>query len=179
MFSQSDAQTLESFAAANGVAELSFWEVDSYDKATGYAYSRIFNGITGGGTPPPSGSGPITGYQGLCLDDRSASTANFNAIQVYTCNGTNAQTWTVNSNNTLHVLGKCLDVNGGGTANGTTVDLYDCNGTGAQTWVPQSNGALLNPQSGRCLDDTGWGGSGTQAQIWDCSGNANQKWNLP
>jgi chitinase len=181
MFSQSDAQTLENFAAGNGVAELSFWEVDSYDKAAGYAYSRIFNGITGNGgnPPPPPGTGPVTGYQGLCLDDRSASTANLNPIQVYTCNGSNAQSWTVNSNNTLQVLGKCLDINSGGTANGTKVDLYDCNGTGAQTWVPQSNGALKNPQSGRCLDDTGFGGSGTQAQIWDCAGSTNQKWNLP
>ncbi|HEX6521872.1 MAG TPA: ricin-type beta-trefoil lectin domain protein, partial [Streptosporangiaceae bacterium] len=119
------------------------------------------------------------GYQGLCLDDRSASTANYNPIQVYNCNGTNAQNWTVESNNTLQVLGKCLDVYAAGTANGTTVDLYDCNGTGAQVWVPQSDGALLNPESGKCLDDTGWGGSGTQVQIWDCTGNANQKWNLP
>jgi ricin-type beta-trefoil lectin protein len=182
MFSQSDAQTLESFAAGNGVAELSFWEVDSYDKATGYAYSRIFNGITGtggGNPPPPTGTGQITGYQGLCLDDRSASAANFNPIQVYTCNGSSAQNWTVTSGNTLQVLGKCLDVNAAGTANGTTVDLYDCNGTGAQTWVPQSNGTLLNPNSGKCLDDTGFGGSGTQAQIWTCAASANQKWNLP
>ena len=124
-------------------------------------------------------TGPIIGYQGLCLDDRAASTTNFNPIQVYTCNGTNAQQWTVESNNTLQVLGKCLDVNAAGTANGTTVDLYDCNGTGAQTWVPQSNGALLNPNSGKCLDDTGFGGSGTQAQIWSCTGGTNQRWTLP
>ncbi len=181
-FSTSNAQSLESFAAANGVQELSFWEVDGYDKGTGYQYSSIFNQITGGGggnPPPPPGSGPITGYQGLCLDDRSASTANFNPIQVYTCNGTSAQQWTVESNNTLQVLGKCLDVNAAGTANGTTVDLYDCNGTGAQTWVPQSDGALLNPESGKCLDDTGFGGSGTQAQIWSCTGSSNQAWKLP
>ena len=100
-------------------------------------------------------------------------------MQVYTCNGSNAQNWTVTSSNTLQVLGKCLDVNAAGTANGTTVDLYDCNGTGAQTWVPQSNGELLNPNSGKCLDDTGFGGSGTQVQIWDCAASSNQKWNLP
>ena len=44
-FSQSDASTLENFAASNGVGELSFWEVDYYDKPTGYAYSNIFNAI--------------------------------------------------------------------------------------------------------------------------------------
>src|SRR5258708_4659949 len=78
-----------------------------------------------------SGTGPITGYQGLCLDDRSASTALFNPIQVYTCNGTNAQQWTVESNGTLEVLGMCLDVNGAGTAHGTLVHLYTCNLTAA------------------------------------------------
>ena len=124
-------------------------------------------------------TGPIVGYEGLCLDDRSASTADFNPIQVYTCNGTSAQQWTVESNNTLEVLGKCLDVDGAGTANGTTVDLYDCNGTGAQVWEPQSNGELINPNSGKCLDDTGYGGSGTQVQIWACADTSNQQWKLP
>jgi chitinase len=181
-FSTANAQSLESFAASNGVAELSFWEVDGYDKPTGYQYSAIFNQITGssGSTPPPSGStGPITGYQGLCLDDRSASTADFNPIQVYTCNGTDAQDWTVNSNGTLTVLGNCLDVDAAGTANGTTVDLYPCNGTGAQSWVHESNGELENTNSGKCLDDTGYGGSGTQVQIWTCDDTSNQQWNLP
>ena len=181
-FSISNAQSLETFAASNGVEELSFWEVDGYDKGTGYQYSSIFNKITGGGstTPPPPGStGPITGYEGLCLDDRSASTADFNPIQVYTCNGTNAQSWTVNSNGTLTVLGNCLDVAGAGTANGTLVDLYPCNGTGAQSWVHESNGELVNTNSGKCLDDTGFGGSGTQVQIWACADSSNQQWNVP
>jgi alpha-glucosidase (family GH31 glycosyl hydrolase) len=134
-------------------------------------------GVAIGNTAPPPG--PITGYQGLCLDDRDASTADYNPIQVYTCDSTAAQQWTVESNSTLQVLGKCLDVNGGDTGNGTTVDLYDCNGTGAQTWVPQPNGALVNPQSGKCLEDNGSGGSGTQVVIDDCNGQADQQWNLP
>jgi chitinase len=103
-------------------------------------------------------------------------TTDYNPIQVYTCNNTSAQQWTVESNGTL---GKCLDVNGGNTTNGTVVDLYDCNGTAAQTWSPQPNGALVNPQSGKCLTDTGNGGSGTQATINDCNGAANQRWTLP
>jgi beta-glucosidase len=124
-------------------------------------------------------TGPITGYEGLCLDDRSASTALYNPIQVYTCNSTGAQQLTVGANNTLEVLGMCLDVDAAGTANGTLVDLYTCNGTGAQVWEPQSNGELVNPNSGKCLDDTGSGGSGTQVQIWACTDGANQQWKLP
>src|ERR1700723_398591 len=42
-----------------------------------------------------------------------------------------------------------------------------------------TNSTSNGPQSGKCLDDTGYGGPGTQLQIWDCTGNANQQWNLP
>src|ERR1700753_936940 len=56
VFSTANASTLESFAATNGVGELSFWEVDGYDKPAGYAYSKIFNAITGS-----SGSGGGSG----------------------------------------------------------------------------------------------------------------------
>ncbi|HZC63919.1 MAG TPA: RICIN domain-containing protein [Streptosporangiaceae bacterium] len=51
---------------------------------------------------------------------------------------------------------------------------------GAQVWQPQSDGALLNPQSGKCLDDTGFSTTpGTQVQIWSCTGAANQSWVQP
>jgi hypothetical protein len=45
-FTQANATTLETFAAGKGVRELSFWEVQQYDKPLGYAYSKIFNKIT-------------------------------------------------------------------------------------------------------------------------------------
>ena len=143
------------------------------------AQSFVWTVSPGSGTSTGGATGPITGYEGLCLDDRSASTADYNPIQVYTCNGTNAQQWTVESNNTLQVLGGCLDVAGAGTANGTLVDYYPCNGTAAQVWDPQPNGELVNPNSGKCLDDTGFGGSGTQVQIWACGDGSNQQWKLP
>ncbi|HEY3872758.1 MAG TPA: ricin-type beta-trefoil lectin domain protein [Actinocrinis sp.] len=143
------------------------------------AYSTS-SGNNGGGGGSGQWTGQITGYQGLCLDDRSASTALFNPVQVYTCNGTGAQQWTVvQAGSLIKVYGMCMDINGGGTADGTAVDLYTCNGTGAQVWEPESNGELYNPQSNKCLDDTGYGGSGTQLQIWDCAGTSNQTWNLP
>jgi beta-glucosidase len=135
----------------------------------------------GSGTTGTGGAtGQVTGYGGLCLDVRSAGTADGTPVQVYTCNGTNAQQWTVESNGTLQALGKCLDVTSAGTANGTPVELYTCNGTGAQVWSPQANGSLVNPASGACLDDTGMSTTpGTQAQIWACTGGANQAWTLP
>jgi hypothetical protein len=156
------------------------------------AYTTSGGSSTSSPTPAPtpssspstssgSATGQVTGYDGLCVDVRGANTANFTPVQVYTCNGTDAQQWTVvEAGSTLHALGKCLDIDGGGTADGTTVDLYDCNDTAAQVFIPQSDGALYNPQSNKCLDDTNWSTTpGTQLQIWDCTGNANQRWNLP
>jgi beta-glucosidase len=127
-----------------------------------------------------NGTGPITGFGGKCVDVAAASTANGTAIQLFDCNGTNAQQWTIAADGSIQALGKCLDVTAAGTANGTVTQLFDCNGTGAQQWAPQANGSLVNPESGRCLDATGpSSANGTRLQIWDCSGNANQKWTLP
>ncbi|MBM9507568.1 chitinase [Actinacidiphila acididurans] len=124
-------------------------------------------------------TGAITGYGGKCVDVAAASSANGTAIQLYDCNGTTAQQWTVSSDGTLRALGKCMDITAAGTANGTKVQLYDCNGTGAQQWTA-SGGRLINPASGRCLDATGpSSANGTRLQIWDCTGGANQNWTLP
>jgi Glycosyl hydrolase family 59/Ricin-type beta-trefoil lectin domain len=125
-------------------------------------------------------AGPITsGMAGMCLDDANDSTTNGNVIDIYTCNGTAAQVWQY-SNGAVENNGKCLDVVGNtSTADGTLVDLWDCNGGNNQDWNVV-NGTLVNPQSGKCLDDPGLSTTpGTQLDIWDCNGGANQKWNMP
>jgi chitinase len=186
-YTLSDANNVESFATQHGIGYMSFWEMGRDNPAnTGQAnwsYTHVIENYGGGGTnPPPPGGGAIVSHEGsnLCLDVRGASSADGTPVQIYTCNGTSAQSWTVNSNGTLNVLGKCLDVTGAGTANGTLVQLYTCNGTGAQQWQAQSNGELVNSNSGKCLDDTGFSTTaGTQSQIWACAGGANQQWTLP
>jgi glucosylceramidase len=127
-----------------------------------------------------SSTGQVGGYAGLCLDVAGGNASDGTAADLYTCNGTTAQQWTVDPDGTVEAMSKCLDVTGGGTANGTAVDLYTCNGTGAQVWQPQTGGALYNPQSGKCLDDTGASATaGTHLQIWSCTGAANQHWTVP
>ncbi|MFC3505578.1 lectin [Micromonospora krabiensis] len=123
--------------------------------------------------------GAITGYGGKCVDVAAASTANGTAVQLYACNGSAAQQWTVADDGTIRALGKCLDVAAASTANGARVQIYDCNGTAAQQW--SSTGAqLVNPNAGKCLDATGPSSAdGTPLQIWTCTGAANQSWTLP
>ena len=133
-----------------------------------------------GGTGPTGAIGPITGLAGKCVDVAGAATANGTAVQLYDCNGTAAQSWTVGTDGTVRALGKCLDVTAAGTANGTKVQLYDCNGTAAQQWHSGASNSLVNTGSGRCLDATGnSSANGTRLQIWDCAGSANQQWSLP
>src|SRR5262249_40120385 len=116
---------------------------------------------------PPRPTGPIRGYGGKDVDIAGANSAHATAAQLYDCNDTSAQNWTVAGDGSLQALGKCMDVTSGGTANGTKVQLYDCNGTGAQKWQPGTAGALVNPQSGKCLDATGpSSANGTRLQIW-------------
>ncbi|MGW0434406.1 ThuA domain-containing protein [Micromonospora sp. NPDC003197] len=131
--------------------------------------------------PPGPRTGPVVGLAGKCLDVAGAATADGTKVQLYGCNGTGAQQWTVSAGGgTIRALGKCLDVSAGGTADGTKVQLWTCNGSGAQNWTPQANGTVLNPQSGKCLDVSGNNSAdGTQIHIWTCHTGANQKWTLP
>lgn len=141
--------------------------------------------------PPSYGGTPGTGVKqnvgaitetqtGKCVDDRGSGTSNGAAIQIYTCNGTSAQSWTVVPDHTLQVLTDCMDVVGGGTSAGTLVQLHTCNGTGAQQWDQNSAGELVNPQSGLCLTDASNGATNsTQLDIAACAGAAGQLWTLP
>jgi hypothetical protein len=121
----------------------------------------------------------ITGLAGKCLDVAGANSADGTQVQLYDCNGTNAQKWTRPGNGTVRALGKCLDVSGGSTADGARVQLWTCNGTAAQQWVYSSGRDLVNPQANKCLDVTGNNSANaTPVQLWTCTGAANQKWTV-
>ncbi|XVU29341.1 glycosyl hydrolase family 18 protein [Actinoplanes sp. CA-054009] len=174
-------KTQWALANAGGIMN---WELSQDATGSNSLVSAIYETIMGGGgptTPPPSGrTGRITGIAGKCVDIAAASSANGTAVQLYDCNGTGAQNWTVGADGTIRGLGKCLDVNAAGTANGSLVQIYDCNGTGAQRWTAQSNGTLVNTGSNKCLDaSNNSSANGTRLQIWDCFAGANQRWVLP
>nr|BFE57210.1 hypothetical protein GCM10020063_017360 [Dactylosporangium thailandense] len=137
-------------------------------------------GVLGVTAATAATAGPIVGLGGKCVDVAGASSANGAAIQLYDCNGTNAQSWTIGTaDNTVRALGKCLDVTAASTANGAKIQLYDCNGTAAQQWTANGS-ALVNTGSGKCLDATDQSSAnGTRLQIWTCAGSANQAWTLP
>ncbi|MDQ0585185.1 hypothetical protein QF030_007363 [Streptomyces rishiriensis] len=145
------------------------------------AAAALLTGVNG---TPASGAaaaaGQITGIGGKCVDISGAATANGTAVQLYDCNGSAAQQWTVGGDGTIRALGKCLDVASGGTVDGTRTQLWDCNGSAAQQWTVTAAHDIVNPQADKCLDATGnSSANGTRLQIWTCTGSANQKWTAP
>jgi beta-glucanase (GH16 family) len=141
-------------------------------------YVRVTND-TGGGGGGGSGATRIAGIGGKCVDVAGAGTANGTAVQLWDCNGTGAQQWTVGTDGTIRALGKCMDITSGSTADGAKVQLWDCNGTGAQRWTVTAAHDIVNPQSNKCLDATGASSAnGTRLQIWSCTGGTNQKWTV-
>ncbi|WP_327350723.1 ricin-type beta-trefoil lectin domain protein [Streptomyces sp. NBC_01304] len=131
-------------------------------------------------SPAQAATGTITGLAGKCLDVAGAGSADGTAVQLYDCNGTAAQQWTVGSDGTIRALGKCLDVTGNATANGAKVQLWSCGGSANQKWTVTAARDIVNPQADKCLDVTGnSSANGSRAQIWSCTGAANQKWTAP
>ncbi|MGC4996937.1 lectin [Streptomyces sp. DT195] len=131
-------------------------------------------------TPAAAATGTITGLGGKCLDVAGANSANGTAVQLYDCNGTAAQQWTVGTDGTVRALDKCLDVTGSSTVNGTRLQLWDCTGAANQKWTVSAARDLVGQQSGKCADVTGnTSANGTPVQIWSCTGAANQKWTAP
>ncbi|WP_433293242.1 ricin-type beta-trefoil lectin domain protein [Actinoplanes sp. CA-030573] len=118
--------------------------------------------------------GTIRGQNGLCLDLNGAVAVDFNHVQVFTCNGTVAQSWTLATDGTLRVMGMCALVAGDGT-----VHVTGCDGRTTAQW--RADGQLLvNVSDARCLTDPSSGAaSGTGVTVATCSGRADQRWSLP
>ena len=138
----------------------------------------------GGAQPPAGAPGPTgqikSGVNSECLNVSGNGTGDGTALQIATCSSATGEQWTVPGDGSLMALGKCADVNHSGTTNNTIVQLWTCNGSGAQRWTYNaSNKELVNPESGRCLDDPGSSTSGAQLIIFDCNAAANQQWTLP
>ncbi|MFE1751256.1 ricin-type beta-trefoil lectin domain protein [Streptomyces anandii] len=154
-----------------------YWPGDP-DGSTAFPAQLVVDSVSVTTSDSPTG-GAIRGLAGKCVDVAGANPANGTPVQLYDCNGTAAQQWTVGSDGTLRALGKCLDVTGNATADGSTVQLWDCTGGPNQKWALSSAHDIVNPQADKCLDVTGNNSANaTRLQIWTCTGGANQKWTV-
>ncbi|MEU1295084.1 family 16 glycosylhydrolase [Streptomyces sp. NPDC005840] len=155
-----------------------YWPGDP-DGSTAFPQQLLVDSVsvTTGDSAP--GGSAIRGLAGKCVDVAAANPANGTPVQLYDCNGTGAQQWTVGADGTVRALGKCLDVTDNGTADGSTVQLWDCAGSPNQKWTVTGAHDIVNPQANKCLDVTGnSSANATRLQIWTCTGAANQKWTV-
>lgn len=128
-------------------------------------------------------TGVITsGISEKCLDDyrdEVGAKGRPNKVDVFSCNGSAAQKWTVEANGTIQINNQCLDIYQNGVKYGSKVDLYPCNGGKNQQWQIVGGDTIINPVSGTCLDDPQFSKiDGTQLDIWGCNGGKNQVWHI-
>jgi streptogrisin C len=118
----------------------------------------------------------VSNMNGKCIDVPGANFVDGAKLQMWDCNGTNAQRWTF-TNGTVQAGGKCMDVAWASTADGTSVQLANCNGNAAQQFVMSAAGDLVSVLANKCVDIAGWdANNGARLIIWPCHGGANQKW---
>ena len=128
--------------------------------------------------PPPL---PIVNAGSLCLDvDAPAQHTDGGRVQLWACNGSDQQSWTIRGRQVVSLAGKCLDVEATAMrTNGGRVQVWACNGSPQQSWVLR--GGVLRNQGGKCLDANlaTFKQNGGLVQVWDCNGSAQQRWTQP
>lgn len=129
-----------------------------------------------------STSGPVTiaASSGFCLDIGQNSSNNGTAVGIYSCNGTEAQTWTFDNGLVRASNNRCLNVVDGGTGNNVRLQIWTCNASDKNMVFTVSGNTLRWPVSNKCLDVVnGNFANGTPVQLYTCYDNSpNQSWNL-
>ena len=136
------------------------------------------------GPPAQARTTQIIGPGGLCLDDNGQVSQDHNKIQMWPCNTTSAQRFTLATDGTLQVVGRCLRI----ADSGANVELFTCNaGAGAQQWRALPSHALVNAASGPnwlCITDPGASQqAGAQVVVTGCPNpyttvGGDQQWQL-
>jgi len=121
------------------------------------------------------------GNPNKCLDVKGGVFANGTPVQIYDCNGSQAQMWSIiRGSGMVHLSGTnyCLDA-GSSPGNGAKMKIWTCyEGLAAQQWYWTDNNHIMLTGKGLCLDLTnGKLDNGNTVQTWQCSdGNKNQIW---
>jgi len=122
--------------------------------------------------------------QTMCMDVKDAQYKDGTGVQVWPCDGSPNQAWSVakpapppvpftiklDDGDKSHNF--CLDLYGGDTKNGNKIDIWTCSpGTKGQQWLFQGGQykiqSMVDPS--KCIDGHQLA-ERTQLQIWDCNG---------
>ncbi|QIP09601.1 RICIN domain-containing protein [Bradyrhizobium symbiodeficiens] len=124
---------------------------------------------------------PIKSRGGLCLDvDAPNQRVNGGRVQVWACNGSDQQLWSINGGRIVSLAGKCLDAHLPDIhKNGGRIQVWDCNNSAQQNW--RQNRLELRNGGGKCLDVHApmLHQNGGIVQLWQCNGTIQQSWSQP
>jgi hypothetical protein len=121
----------------------------------------------------------VGALSGKCLSVTGGSTTPGATTDIYTCNGSGSENWTLDSDGAIvgGPSGDCLQVAGGSTANYAGVDIESCNGSAGQQWTVTPSGTIVGVQSGRCLSVLGAStANNATADIYTCNGSGSESW---
>jgi hypothetical protein len=156
------------------------------DNTTGSLYTFSLAKDANGNFPlltPPTLSLtlPLTATDGthMCADDSDSSTAAGNPIQIWECNKSDAQSWTMHTNGTISTIGgNCLDLTDATPVEGTHAELEPCNpALSTQQWTATATGQLKTA-NGLCLADPASDTTDNHTQLitWNCDNQSEQDW---
>ncbi|PJZ68839.1 hypothetical protein CH373_15605 [Leptospira perolatii] len=116
----------------------------------------------------------------LCLDVNQGDMTNNNKIQVWNCNGSDAQRWYYDSSNKFIRSKvnpyKCLD-NGGETANGGKIAIWDCLDMDNMRF-DFIDDTIRNHINNTYAVDANGTSSGSKVSQWQFHGGNNQRWSI-
>lgn len=117
---------------------------------------------------------------GKCLDVSGSNSANGSKIQLYSCNGSNAQKWYYNPvKGTLQskvAANKCLDIPGGNTANHSHLQVWDCVANHPNQQFDRHGSTFVARKAmGQAIDASGEA-NGAAIILYRKHGQANQQW---
>ncbi|MFI0373472.1 RICIN domain-containing protein [Actinomadura sp. 1N219] len=146
------------------------------------AASAVTTGLAS--APGPQPGAVLAGVQikprtaaGQCLDVADANDGNGAMVTLWTCNGSQAQRWSlvdgrIQSDLPSH---RCLDVRAGNRGQGTLVGMYQCNSSPQQQWHFDRD-RLISGLNRMCMSLLNNFSDGAAVVNWPCNGNTDQSW---
>ncbi|WP_350277814.1 galactose oxidase-like domain-containing protein [Kribbella sp. HUAS MG21] len=117
----------------------------------------------------------ISGPGDRCLDIDHSSTVPGTKIQLWDCNGTQAQRWTRPGDGTLRALGVCADVPGGNLKVGAPIRTDVCSSTDpAQKWTIGSDGRIRSATKTKLCFTAPGRTNAEQVTLANCNGSVTQ-----
>lgn len=123
------------------------------------------------------------GVVGKCLNVKGNVTANGTPVQVFDCNGSSGQNWSIVKGQTkVQLAGTnfCLDA-GSKPASGVALKIWTCyDSLPAQDWWFTNDSRIAVTNKGQCMDfKDGLFTNNNTVQTWKCTdNNTNQVWSL-